>query len=398
MSALRPTIAIVGGGFSGAAVAYHLARAGAPADLVVFEPRARLGAGLAYGGDEPAHRINVPASRMSLMPDDGSHFVRWLEASGILEHDPVARSGADAFPRRKDFGRYMAEALRPFAVDGRVRHIRNAVVSVRRACGAWIVRDDAGDVTDADLVVIATTHPSPTPPAELEPLRGDPRLIPDALADGALGRLDGDERVLLVGSGLTAADVVATLDARGHRGRIVMISRRGLRSLGHARRPLAAEGNFVSDPARTASALVHKVRRAVRRAEAEGRTWHPVLDAVRAQGASIWRALTPEARKRVVVRLRPFWDAHRFRAAPQIEATLERKLADRTLELRRARLGTVAAEPGGLTVELIELEAAVGVARDLRCDHRCDGARASRYSALSGVSRRTGRSGLCGAR
>ncbi len=39
------TIAIVGGGFTGAAVAYHLAAHGAAARIVVFEPRERLGAG-----------------------------------------------------------------------------------------------------------------------------------------------------------------------------------------------------------------------------------------------------------------------------------------------------------------------------------------------------------------
>ncbi|RBP18143.1 putative NAD(P)/FAD-binding protein YdhS [Roseiarcus fermentans] len=354
MSADRPTIAIVGGGFSGAAVAYHLAQAGAPANLVVFEPRARLGAGLAYGGDDPSHRINVPATRMSLLPDDRTHFARWLETSGTLAHDPGARSGADAFARRQDFGRYMDEALRPLASGARVRHVRAAVVSVRRSAGAWAVRDAVGDGIDADLVIVATTHPSPTVPAELDSLRGDPRLIPDALAGGALSRLTGEERVLLVGSGLTAADVVATLDACGHRGQVVMVSRRGLRSLGHAPRPFAAEGDFVSDPVRTASALVRNVRRAVQQAEAEGRTWHSVLDAVRTQGPSIWRTLTPEARKRVARRLRPYWDVHRFRAAPQIDTTLARKLEDRSLELRRARLGTAAAGPEGLTVELFD--------------------------------------------
>ena len=352
MSAFRPTIAIVGGGFSGAAVAYHLARAHAPADIVVFEPRARLGAGVAYGCNDPVLRINVPATRMSLLPDDETHFARWLAASGALAQDPEARSGDDDFARRQDFGRYMDEALRPLVADGRVRHVRSPVVSVHRTCGGWFLRDAAGEEIEAELVVIATTHPDPTVPPELQTLRDDARLVPDALADGALSRLSGKERVLIVGSGLTAADVVATLDARGHEGRIVMISRRGLRSLGHAPRRFPAEGDFVSDPARTASSLLRKVREAVRRAEAEGRTWHPVLDAVRAQGTEIWRALTPKARRKVVRRLRPVWDIHRFRIAPQTEAILDRKLADGSLALHKARLGTASADAEGLTVEL----------------------------------------------
>ena len=97
-AARRPTIAIVGGGFSGAAVAYHLARDGADADIVIYEPRAMLGAGLAYADADPAHRINVPAKRMSLLPDDPDHFVRWLEAASELDGDPDAFGAAKPIP------------------------------------------------------------------------------------------------------------------------------------------------------------------------------------------------------------------------------------------------------------------------------------------------------------
>jgi uncharacterized NAD(P)/FAD-binding protein YdhS len=214
------------------------------------------------------------------------------------------------------------------------------------------VRTGAGEETVADLVVIATTHPGPTIPPELRDLQGDPRLVEDVLASEALSALSGGERVLIVGSGLTAADIVATLDARGHSGNIVMISRRGLRSLGHAPQAFPPEGDFVSSPARTATGVLAGVRRAVREAEAAGRTWHPVLDAARAQGSEIWRALGPDARRRIVRHLRPFWDVHRFRSAPQIDAVLDRKLADGSLVLRRARLGSAQTTAEGFSIEL----------------------------------------------
>ena len=74
--ARRPVVAIIGGGVSGAATAFHLARADqSPAPkIIVFEPRDGLGRGLAYDTAEPAHRINVPAARMSLLTDEPGSF------------------------------------------------------------------------------------------------------------------------------------------------------------------------------------------------------------------------------------------------------------------------------------------------------------------------------------
>ena len=131
-----PTIAIVGGGFSGAAVAFHLARAHTQADIVGFEPRARLGGGLAYGGDDPIHRVNVPATRMSIIPEDGEHFARWLAASGALARDNAAQAGGEVYPRRREFGRYVEETLRPWVASGAVRHVRASVLSMRKAADA----------------------------------------------------------------------------------------------------------------------------------------------------------------------------------------------------------------------------------------------------------------------
>jgi uncharacterized NAD(P)/FAD-binding protein YdhS len=347
----RKRIAIVGGGFTGAAIAYHLAQARTAAEIVVFEPRPRLGAGLAYGGADRTHRINVPASRMSMAPRDETHFTRWLQTSGLFETDAEAWAGGAFFARRQDFGRYVDEVLQPFVASGAIVRVRQVVDDVGRLGNSWRLRARSGESFAADVVIIATTHPAPSPPRELLPLAGDARLIGDGIADGALANISADNRVLIVGAGLTAADLVASLDARGHRAKITLTSRRGLRSKGHPRDPFPAEGDFVTQPASGAAELLARIRRAIKVAEAAGRSWHPVLDAVRTQGGDIWAALPPEARRRVVRHLRPFWDVHRFRAAPQIEAVLDRKFADASLELVRGRLNEVVSRPDGLYVD-----------------------------------------------
>ena len=360
---IRPRVAVVGGGFSGAAVAYHLASAGVGADILLFEPRARLGAGLAYGGDDPVHRINVPAARMSLLPRDDAHFTRWLSQTGALARDDGAIVRGEAFPRRSEFGRYVDASVRPFVDSGAIRHVPERVVSMSKA-GGWRLVVESGRAFEADIAVIATTHPAARVPRELASLRHDPGLILDPLAAGALERVERDETVLIIGSGLTAADLVAGLYARGHPGSITMVSRRGLRSRGHARAPFPPEGEFVSPPARTATALLARVRAAMARAEAEGRTWHSVIEGLRQQSGAIWSGLTLDGRRRLVRHLRPYWDVHRFRVAPQIEAVLDAKLADGSLRLRRARLGAVARNGDRLAVELRDLRLAAATTED----------------------------------
>lgn len=346
------TIAIIGGGYTGAAIAFHLARAQVAARIKIFEPRALLGGGLAYDDSNPVHRINVPATRMTLVPADPEHFQRWLDAAGALDGDGDAWVGGAAFPARQIFGRYVHAHLQPLVDAGRIEWIAEKIVAVDADRERWRLTTESGAQHGADLVALAATHNAPRPPRELLALVGDPKFAPDALAKGALDEIGLDERILVVGTGLTAADVVCSLAAKSHRGPITMISRRGLRARGHAPVAFPAEGDFSAAPSRQAVALLRRIRAAIRDAETQGRSWHSVLDAVRAQGPAIWAGLDPAARRRVVRHLRPFWDVHRFRSAPQVEAALDRKLADGSLKILRARLGASRRAAEGLVVTL----------------------------------------------
>ncbi len=139
------------------------------------------------------------------------------------------------FPRRHVFGDYIHSNVSQSLREGKITHVRSAVVQVEKAGNRWQITDGNGDATEADILVIATSHPSPVAPSRLATaFAGHPRFIADATKPDALAAIGEHDRVLLVGNGLTAADVVASLTIRGHRGPILALSRRGLRSRGHA--------------------------------------------------------------------------------------------------------------------------------------------------------------------
>jgi uncharacterized NAD(P)/FAD-binding protein YdhS len=315
--------------------------------ITVIEPRPFLGGGVAYSSEEPSHRVNVSAVRMSLVPDDPEHFQRWLSLSGEVERDPDAvwRNG-DIFPRRRVFGRYVAEQLAPFVETGAVRHFRDQAQEMRRNRGGegWTVITPGQSIA-ADAVILAMTHPSPDIPAALWPIVGAPGFVADAYARDALGSIAPGASVMIVGSGLTSADTVAELDRRGHRGQILAVSRHGLRSRGHPDVRGAPFGDFTSTPAATALALLARVRSTLAAADTAGVNWQSVFDQLRLQGPVLWSALRVDERTRLVRRLRAFWDVHRFRIAPQVEAVLDRRRAEGIFDNIAASL--VASIPDG---------------------------------------------------
>ncbi len=337
------TIAIIGGGLSGAAVAYHLAGL-TDADVVVIEPRADLGRGLAYATPDPDHRLNVPDQKMTLRSDQPEHFRRWLHRADAptLPANSALLSG-EIFAPRAVFGAYVAAQLQPLLAAGRLRHVQARVISVGRAERYRLGLSDGGQVV-ADIVVLATTHPNAGLPRELAGLAGHPTLIADPFAQGALAAVAEDARVLIVGNGLTSADIVASLHRRGHRGQITALSRHGYRSQPHG--PLQAEtvADFATAPARAALDLLRRVRAALAQDQALGLTWHAVFDRLRAQGPAIWTALPDLERRRFLRHLRALWDIHRFRIAPQTYETNQQMLRLGRLVSLGARI--VSATPG----------------------------------------------------
>lgn len=351
---VQPIVAIVGGGFSGAALAYHLVRLvpAGTARIVVYEPRAVLGGGLAYDTDEPVHRINVPAARMTLVPGDDEHFQRWLFETGVLDDDPEA-STADGyvFARRSAFGRYVAAQLEPLVAAGSVEHRRTRVLAISRNGRGWEITAEDGGRLVADHVILATSHPSPkSPPILHRTLAGHSRYVPDATVPQALAGIRPKDRVLVVGTGLTGADVIAALDAAGHEGKITAVSRRGLRSRGHNLQPQDPFGEFADPPIRSTRALLRQVRKTLEGAKDADVTWHAVFDRLRMQGGDIWHALPVVERRRLVRFLRPYWDVHRFRIAPQVEAAIERRLATGALAIHAASIAAVSSEEDGTVV------------------------------------------------
>lgn len=352
-----PRLAIVGGGLTGAALAIHAARsARGPLALDIVDPTDRLGRGAAYGTVDPVHRINVPSHRMSLFPDAPDHLTRWLYARGILPDAASTDAGGQHYVARAAFGAYVADSLDRAAAEAGPRvalsHRRARAVSVARDGRGWRVALDDGEVLAADGVALCTGHAAPAPPCPVSPAaRAHPGFVADPWRPDALAPIRRDAAVLVVGTGLTMLDVLASLDRIGHRGAVLAVSRRGLLARPQGAFPDGFDPFAEAAPPRTALDLLRVLRKGLRQ-RAPGVGWQEVVDAFRFRLRPLWSALPPGEQRRVLRRLLPFWEVHRFRAAPQPFALASSWREGGRLTVLRAALTGLDADAAGLIAAL----------------------------------------------
>ncbi len=216
------SIAIVGGGASGALMTAHLLRfAGDAIRLTLIEPRAKIGRGIAYATENESHRLNVRASNMSAFPDDPDHFRRWLRANGHRG------GGRFCFVPRLVYGRYLGSLIEDRLAESdapRARWLRETVTSLSARDGSVTLGFSGGQTAVFDMAVLCCGHEaSETLEAPFVSPWEDPNSWNTA----------PDSTILILGTGLTMVDAAIALSESGHRGPIV--SRRGLLPQAHRR-------------------------------------------------------------------------------------------------------------------------------------------------------------------
>jgi uncharacterized NAD(P)/FAD-binding protein YdhS len=251
------------------------------------------------------------------------------------------------------------------------------VADVRRAPGGWALIDERGTpITIGAFVVLALGAPPPADVAtHTEAIREHPRYVrnpwtflrsPDFVTSGDL---------LIVGTGLTALDVIdAFVRCRGAN-RIVAVSRRGHFPQPHAERTNAVSGPIdplaARDIPRSLGELVALVRAALDVARNENVDWRRVLDGIRPRIAELWQHLDVAERRRFLRHVRPFYDPYRHRAPPESLAVAQTLLASGQLRVVAARVVALRSDGDAFEVVLrergAELPCTVRVAQIINC-------------------------------
>ena len=331
----------------------------APPNIVIFERSGQVGAGAAFSTNCPSHLLNVPAGGMSALEDRPGHFLHWLDC-----RQPGIFSAGSFVPRRL-YRRYLRDALisQSSRSPGRVDVVAAEVVDIEpsgsgaRVVGSW------GRPLQADVVVLALGLLGPKYPAGLIAADARGRFIANPWEEGALDRISPGSTVAMLGTGLTAVDVLLSLREQGHIGPVHAISRHGLLPQVHrpargAGQPSALATRLAEDvTGSSARELVRRSRQAARQAAELGSDWREVFDALRWRAQELWLSLDGEEKARFRRHAERYWNIHRHRMAREVGQELDHLRELGVFNVHAGRALAVSAQGDRLDLE-VKLRAA----------------------------------------
>jgi uncharacterized NAD(P)/FAD-binding protein YdhS len=335
------TIAIIGAGFSGTAVAVNLLQqpSAEPVRVMLLD-RAPAGRGVAYADRDFPYLLNVPAGRMSADATDPLEFLAFARAR-------LPDATAEDFLPRSLYGEYL---------QARLQAAENAVapgVQLERVTGTAIslqchnngqrhgIQLADGRSLAADDVVLALGNPPSEALPGSQDLLGSSLYVADPWSTRVQFR--AGERVLVVGTGLTMADIViAGASAARRELQVYAISRHGLvppsqAVLKHGSAKVEAR-RLLEAASFSTRTLFRAVRELVNEMVDQGGDWREVINHLRNLAPQLWQRMPARERQRFLRHLRPYWDIHRHRLPQQTLAELEKLRHERKLSIHAGRI------------------------------------------------------------
>ena len=340
---LDSDLLIIGAGLSGTALAANLLHESQTHRAILVDQSPRTDFGPAYRTDCQLHFLNTRAQAMSAFPAHPEHFIHWAAARG----EPATPG---YFARRSVYRSYLQDISDEVIASERVHYAQDSAVALRPLHNGWTCELASGENLSASFVVLAFGVGSPATLDAAATVAHHPAYIADIWASGDQEFPKGARRIGLIGSGLTAIDVLLAGEAQGLRPNYTLVSRHGFLPQRHA----ASHGDPVAPPPQVSS--IRELVRSVRQAAAAVPDWRSVLDAMRPHLTEYWLALSEADQARFLRHLRPYWEVHRHRMPPQVGDAVDRLRGEGRLKIRPGHIQTIEAEGEQLRMRLLHGE------------------------------------------
>ncbi|QDV66759.1 hypothetical protein Poly24_04470 [Rosistilla carotiformis] len=353
------TTAIIGGGFSGTLAAVNLARfATTPQRVVIINSGRPFGRGTAYGTTRGEHLLNVAARNMSAFPDHPSHFFDWLRSRCDYDglSDDVLR---ETFIPRRIFGDYVRGLASHYLGGADPRSqvecqvVEDSAVDIQpRGENGGVVMLEHGEPIEAESVLLATGNQPPAGLPGSGKLANDRRYCGNPWTAWHENLPGDDKHIVILGTGLTAVDVIVTLRHKGWNGKITAISRNGMLPQRHFRG--IAWPTSIPDDGQTRSLkeLVSLIRQDCQRLRGASQNPAIAVDKLRSRTQQLWRDLSIDEKRQFLKDYAADWNVIRHRIAGPIHDAVTDSLDCGQLTILPATIESLDAGETSIEVQL----------------------------------------------
>ena len=319
-------VAIIGGGAAAATLLGELLERQPPQPLHLDWYTGGTGTparGVAYGTTSDRHLLNVRAASMSMFAGKPRGFL------DFVQHDDPAIAGTDFLPRRR-YGDYLeaevARALQQGKAHGHDVNIIPFTVDamVPEHDGVTLIHGEENHRADAAVLALGALPPRPLSGVSAAALDSGRYVVdPWQLLASTASIKPPPRKVVLIGLGLTAVDVLLELAMQWPQTEFIAVSRHGLLPEAHLHKAAAPANDSAELIASMHDAPeIHRWLHLLREACAQETDWRPVIDSLRPHTSVLWCELPLEQRARFLRHARWAWERARHRMPPQASESI----------------------------------------------------------------------------
>ena len=369
---MKSSIGIIGGGFSGCLLAYHLLEKTEDLQVVIFNKSSRIGPGLAYQPQSSKMLLNVKAGKMSAFPSLPADFVDWLIQVNAYPQKTKAEI-SNTFASRELYGRYLEtswESTQKKYAD-RIRIVMEEVIDVTKPEKDFLIYTK-DTIFPTQYCVLATGNEIPR----------NPSITNDSFYQSSnyfqnpwsvnCELIDEKKPILIIGTGLTMVDTVQLLREKKKCGTIYCISTHGFKILPQGDPENTFDGILTKMKIENRlDALLTQFNVAKKEISKNKGSLELLINYFRPYTGSLWQGFTLEERSFFLRHLRHKWGVARHRIPPISYEQINNELLENKLIILAGIIKQFHEKPYGIdvvyTIPSTNKEATIHVASVINC-------------------------------
>lgn len=353
---MKTSIAIIGGGYAGTILARKIIEQTVNVQITIFNHSTKISKGVAYDCNQKSSLLNVPAGKISALPEDANHFLDWCLTRPTYQKDSRELIAGSFLPRSL-YGEYLHETWLDTVEKAKQNKVDLTVIPEKvvylKATETGIELHTETATQHFDKCVIATGNELPGKPKNIESEFLKSERYFNNPWDVDYHKIDKSLPTLIIGNGLTMVDIVLNMRDNHFYQKIISISPNGFNILPHRNFGFTYTGALanIAFPISLLE-LIKMFNREMKNLKKFGVSPEPIIDALRPNTQKIWQQFSSEEKAKFMARVRHLWGVARHRIPFVSYDTIMKEQVNQQLNILAGKITSVQENKDGIEVKI----------------------------------------------